>query len=78
MCWKICFFRTKDGSSEALQTHVNRTKTLCIRHRLVFVEQCFKIENLGSLFSVQTITMEYYPHLFSQFVALLEENGRDW
>jgi len=33
---------------------------------------------IGSLFFVQTITTENYPHLLTYFITLLEENGRDW
>jgi len=39
---------------------------------------CAEFQNriLGSLFFVQTITTENYPHLLTQFVACLEEKGR--
>jgi hypothetical protein len=61
---------------EVLKTLLYCTKILCIRQRFV----CCAVSRkriVAPLFFEETITAGSYPHLLTQFVALLEKNTRD-
>jgi hypothetical protein len=59
-----------------LKTHMHCAKIICIRQNRCLVASVRK-QILGPLFFEETITVEIYANLLTQFVAVLEENGRD-